>query len=446
MNYTLSIGIATVFCLLLPLADRFWPDKTGVPVKPGVPDKAGSSNKAGSLADPAARKGATNSKLLELLVLLFSAALIFLFNNHRFVIYNNYSYLAQSLLQGRLDVPQIPDYLESVSYNGTTYMHFAPGPSILLLPLIAIFGMGFNIGILANLLGAFNILLFYRILIKLGFDDLKGRLWLTALFGFGTVHFFLSVVGHSWFLGHVSATFFILLALLLTVGKAKRGKDRWCIFLLAGLAYGMAVTCRMPLLLSGLLFLGLILLGKKAGWKGVLLFAAGAAVPGGLYMLYNYLRFDTILDLSYVLTFAKDRPEMTGGPLQLQFVPYNLYSMFILSPEFTQGFPWLKPSLAGVSLTFTSPALFAAVMARGEKWMVGLLWQTAGLTALPFLLNYGNGMAQFGMRYAMDFIPFLMILAAMGWKKMGMYRKGLISLCIWLNIWGVLYWNAYYLA
>ena len=73
------------------------------------------------------------------------------------------------------------------------------------------------------------------------------------------------------------------------------------------------------------------------------------------------------------------------------------------------------PTLAGVSLTHLSPALYFAARApyRRDK-LTWFLLGTAVVCAVPFLMNYGNGFAQFGMRYAMDFIPYVGILAAMG--------------------------------
>ena len=105
------------------------------------------------------------------------------------------------------------------------------------------------------------------------------------------------------------------------------------------------------------------------------------------------------------------------------------------------------PTLAGVSLTHLSPALYAAgwVDYRKDK-LPWFLLATAVVCAVPFLMNYGNGFAQFGMRYAMDFIPYVGILAAMGMtrKPMGGWKVALILLCMLLNMWGPVYWNIFY--
>lgn len=404
---------------------------------------------------------------------LFSFLVFFLLNNKEFVWYNNYSYLSEALLNGRLWVDGMPEYLESVSFGGHTYMHFAPGPSLLCLPFVALFGIrGFNIAYLSMVLGAANSVLFYRVLSQLSVGrDRAERLWCTLLAVFGTVHCFLAAVGHSWFLGHVSSWFFLLLAMAFMT-KREAENDRELFF--SGLFFGLAVTCRMACLPGAVFFGGYILIkrGKNRLWKAALCFAAGAAVFGGLYMLFDYVRYGTIMDKGYNLTHLKDmhralydemlglptREEQTaflkaaeahyGGPLQRKNVLYNLYSIFLMPPEFTAESPYVIPSLKGVSLTVLSPALYFAFGAPLRKERLYRYALAAMLLcALPFLLNYGNGAAQFGMRYAMDFLPYTLLLAAAGLTRrpLGGWKRALIVLCMFLNLWGPVYWRYFYL-
>jgi hypothetical protein len=97
-------------------------------------------------------------------------------------------------------------------------------------------------------------------------------------------------------------------------------------------------------------------------------------------------------------------------------LPFNLYSFFALAPEYSQDFPWLKPSGLGVSLTMTSPALLLAIAsARGRESLA--LWASAILVAVPSLLYYVNGFEQFGMRHSLDFTAFLIPLVARGMDR-----------------------------
>lgn len=398
-------------------------------------------------------------------LLALSAFLVYaLFSKRIHTPYNNYSYLADAWLHGRLDSPEIPDYLESICFAGKTYVHFAPGPALLCLPFVAILGInGFNSAFLCMLLASANVGLCWHMLTELKLGDFRNRLWMVALLSFGTVHFWCASWGSSWLLGHISTLFFLLIAFCFLFREEPKNIHDF----LAGLFFGLAVCCRLSALLGGFFFAGWILLKRKNKWAALLRFAGGAAIFGGLYMLLNYVRFGTIMDESYSLTYlkdyhreeydllctvpAKEQPALLkaygkefGGPLQTRFLSYNLYSIFAMPPVLTSDFPYLIPTSRGVALTIVSPALFLALLCPWKKPVCWLLWATAIATAVPFLLNYGNGQAQFGMRYSMDFTPYLFLLACMTIESKGKWAKGLILYSILANAWGVLYWKCFY--
>lgn len=403
---------------------------------------------------------------MEICIFLFAYTVFSLFSKHNYTYYNNYSYLANAWLNGRLDAPELPDYLESIRFRGYTYVHFAPGPALLCLPFVAVFGMnGFNAGWLCLVLGAANAVLIYRILGNLKLGDEYGRLWMTALFVFGTVHFWCASWGTSWLLGHLSTIFFWGLAMYFLTLPVE--ECPWYQDFLSGLFFGLAVTCRLTALLGGIYFAGYLLMNRKHRIVSCLRFAGGAAIFGGLYMLYNYVRFGTIMDSSYGLTYLKDYhtdayntmqalpaeeqaerfrelQRSCGGPLQFGFIPYNLYSLFLMLPDFYKSFPFAVPTQAGVCITLISPALFFAFAAEWKKPMTWILWATVLATSVPFLMNYGNGMSQFGMRYSLDFTPYLFLLACMGLREMKLWKKGLVVWCILANAWGALFWKCFY--
>ncbi len=413
-------------------------------------------------------EGNGNQRYITEICIFIGALIVFyLFNRHQFIVYNNYSYFAEALLHGKLSVPTMPQYLESIEFKGFRYMHFAPGPSLLCIPFVAVFGVGgFNTAYLCMALGAANALFFYKILENMGLGSRRERIWLSAFAVLGTVHFFLTAVAHSWFLGHVATLFFLLIAMVFITVPNPKHQGLYSFY--SGLFFGLAVTCRISTILGVVFFAGYIIIHQENRLKNLLFFAGGAAIPGFFYILYNYIRFGTFMDLGYNLTYMKDkhRPEYDtmqslapseqlaylydlqkrfGGPLQLQYMKTNLYSIFLLSPKFTSAFPYVIPTMAGVSVTFTSPALYFAVLSNWKKPLTYVLWATALLAAIPFTLNYGNGMAQFGMRYSMDFTPYLLLLACGGLLPLKWYKKAIILLCILLNAWGPLFWNNFYI-
>lgn len=419
----------------------------------------------------------TNKRIPAQITAVILAAISFvvfwLCNKHQFNVYNNFSYLAEALLNGRLDVPDMPAYLESVAYKGKQYMHFAPGPSLLSLPFVAIWGIeGFNCALLAMFLGACNLPLAAGVLAHMNIGKTaKDRVWLGMMLTFGTVHFFCASQGSSWFLGHVATLFFLLLSFWFLT--AKKNQYSYRNLFLSGLFFGLAVTCRLAALFGFVFIAGYLMINSKENkerFQRIFVFCCGAAIFGFLYMAYNFARYGTIMDMGYNLTYLKDyhreaydalqaapveqQPELfkqyreeCGGPLQLKFVGFNLYSIFCMLPQFKDVFPYVIPTVSGVAVTFTSPMLYCGILADKKQKLTWILAATMVLTAIPFLMNYGNGTAQFGMRYSMDFTPYLWLLMCMGLTRKGelkWWMKIGIALCIIVNGWGTLYWTYFY--
>src|SRR5207245_581925 len=88
------------------------------------------------------------------------------------------------------------------------YVSFPPFPALLFLPFIAIFGIGFNDVILTVVLAALAPTLLFVVLRKLAARGDSARsetddLWLTAMFGFGTVFLYSAILGQVWYTAHV---------------------------------------------------------------------------------------------------------------------------------------------------------------------------------------------------------------------------------------------------
>ena len=153
--------------------------------------------------------------LILLLLFVFSMTIFMLFNEQKYKYYNNYSYLADAILDGHIDVPKMPDYLESIEFQGYKYMHFAPGCAWLSIPFVLFWGIeGFNPTYLVIVLGALNSVLAYLILEEreLGRSS-KGRALMALMLTIGTVHCFCASNGSSWFFRTRSNTIFLTLFL-----------------------------------------------------------------------------------------------------------------------------------------------------------------------------------------------------------------------------------------
>jgi hypothetical protein len=161
-----------------------------------------------------------------------------------------------------------------------------------------------------------------------------------------------------------------------------------------------------------------------------------------LWILYNEARWGTWSDIGYTAWYHQDQVGMpTGSPFRLEYLPYQLQSFFVQLPTFLPAFPWLRPEFSGVALTWTSPALLLAFFARSPARWVLALWVATILVAVPNFLYYVNGFAQFGMRHALDFEPFLVALMMLAVReRVPAWGKALIAYSVVVGLWGCWYW------
>jgi hypothetical protein len=132
-----------------------------------------------------------------------------------------------------------------------------------------------------------------------------------------------------------------------------------------------------------------------------------------------------------------------GSPFSLENLQVELYSFFVLPPEWDPKAHALRPLMAGTALWFTSPALLLALFARTPRRLVISLWCATFLVAGPSLLYYANGGAQFGMRHALDFEPFLLVLMGLAARDgLALVWRALIVWSVAAGTWGIWYWNA----
>ena len=73
-----------------------------------------------------------------------------------------------------------------------------------------------------------------------------------------------------------------------------------------------------------------------------------------------------------------------------------------------------------MSIVITSPGLGLAILAPWRSGLARALAITAVLVLIPSLLYYGGGWLQYGYRYALDSIPFVVALCALAAAKRGL--------------------------
>lgn len=353
--------------------------------------------------------------------------------------YNNFVLLAQAFLHGRTWIDWPGPYIDALQYQGRYYVIEAPLPAILLLPFVAFFGAQTNQTALAVVLCAVAIGAAWELGERFGLRA-QTNAWVCAFLLAGTDLLWCATFGDVWFIAHVAAVCFTMLALVELAGK-RRG---WLVALLAA----CAVESRFSMI--GAIPVYAYLLTAQVGCHpeeraqraSRRAFASVLVVVASLWVFYNRARWGTWTDIGYTTWYHQDQVGMpTGSPFRFMYLPNQLWSFFVQMPTALPAYPWLRPEFSGVALTWTSPALILAFLARKPAMWVVALWIAAILTAVPNFLYYVNGFAQFGMRHALDFEPFLVALVMLAVReRLAWWGEALIAYSVAAGFWGCWYW------
>jgi hypothetical protein len=265
---------------------------------------------------------------------------------------------------------------------------------------------------------------------------MREKKWLTILFAFGSIYWYLASVGSAWYLAHVTATFFLLLALNEALGKGRP--------FLTGLLIGAAYWCRLPTIFSTIFFFYLLQKGHPFR-KIIFRFGVGLLIFLVANAAYNWFRFGVPYDLGYTLIPGVLKESWYNqGLINLTYVPKNFQIFMFQLPKILDHFPYLIPSHAGQGILLTTPAFVFSLRASLRKSAHLLAWLSI-LATLVFILSHGGtGFSQFGFRYATDFYPLLFFLTTKGiGEKLEWYHRLLIISSVLLNLWGVIMINKF---
>ncbi len=364
---------------------------------------------------------ADRSGLLVPIALASFSALLYLFTVSERVTLDSFLPLADGILNGRLYIDEPMPWLELVPRpEGGFYTPFPPMPAIVLLPFVALFGPGFDQGIVTALFGGANVALAWLLLRRFGVASTPAG-WLTAAFAIGSVHWWAAGTGTVWLHAQIVAVFFALLALNLTIRR------RWPF--VAGLLVGCAAASRLPMGLTLPLYLALFMGLGFAPWlrrpsaaelRAGAMVLAGVAIPAALVAAYNVARFGSPFEFGYsMIPGVLDEPWYAGGILSIEYIPRHLHLIFMRGFDYVDAFPWFRPNWSGASLVLTMPILLWLVKARSSTPVIAYGWIAVGLGLLPDLLHGAPGFAQFGYRFILDVLPIMLLM--LGW----VFRDGI---------------------
>ena len=365
----------------------------------------------------------------------------------------DFFYLADAFLHGRLYLDRALGPWDNVVVDGRVYVPFAPFPAIVFTPIVAVLGparLDQWEQIVDSAIAAADVGLCWWLMARLGVRSLRDRLWLVILFGFSTQILWVTTRGGVWHTGHLIATFVTLAALIETFGRRRA----W----LLGLLVGAGFLTRAPLALAAPFFAWVLADRDRATWRrprdwpwrAWVWYALGIAPAAVFFLWYNAARFGSPLESGYVLASLPPflEAQRAQGLFSLSHLGMNLDYLFTHLPTFAVQGPtglqlvWPpRPDGLGLSIFLTSPGLLLALRADWRSRMTVGLALTAAAVLLPSLLYYGGGWLQYGYRYALDSIPFVMAIVGLAVARRGLpiWGKVLIAFGVAVNALGV-YW------
>ncbi|MBI4509214.1 MAG: hypothetical protein HY698_06235 [Deltaproteobacteria bacterium] len=325
------------------------------------------------------------------------------------------------------------------------HVSFPSFPAVLMLPQAAIHGPIANdvatTVILAALVPAFFLVLLGR-LRQAGLSTRTPRedAWLTALLTIGSVFFFSAVQGRVWFTAHVVGVLLATLYAWASVGATRP--------FLAGLFLGLAFVTRSPMLFMFPLFLfeaaRVSRRDRPALLRRMAWFAAPIMVIGLVAAWHNHARFGELAEFGHSYLAVRQRAQIERfGLFDLSYLSRNLSVALTLLPDFSRTPPFLSVSGHGMAIWITTPALLLLLWPRHRGPLHHALWTTVAMVAGWSLLYQNSGWVQFGYRFSLDYMVFLVMLLAVGARPLTRTVKGLILVGVLVNLFGAVTFHRY---
>ena len=290
--------------------------------------------------------------------------------------------------------------------SGTWYVTFPPGPALVILPGVALWGLGFPDILFTVIVGALIPALLLGFFARLRPGQWREHTAACAAWTLASPACFVAAHGSVWFTAQILASLFTVLHLgaAWNAGRPVR----------AGFWLGMAAACRPQLAFAAPFFL-------LEWWRQdrrpttLVRFFAPLAIIGIALAALNFARFDNIFEFGHrYLEIRWQERIQTHGMFSLHYLWRNLQAMLWLWPQVQLSPLQVRWSIHGMGLLVGSPWLLCLLRARDPLPQRPGLWLAAIAVAVPALLYHNSGQLQFSYRFALDFLPFLLALLVAG--------------------------------
>jgi hypothetical protein len=177
----------------------------------------------------------------------------------------------------------------------------------------------------------------------------------------------------------------------------------------------------------------------RAVFIDCLMFSAPIVVIAALQLWFNYARFDDplVFGHEYLQIRWQQRIE-EWGLFNYHYFSKNLAVFLTSMPWILDRRPYVTISLHGLALWVTTPNLLWLLWPRRvDVRMVGLTLAALGIAVLD-LCYQNSGWIQFGYRFALDYMPFLIVLLALGKRRFGPGFYACMLVAIAVNTFGAI--------
>jgi hypothetical protein len=421
--------------------------------------------------------------------------------------YDHFVWQAAAFLEGHVAIryptaenSYFQDVLPTIGSDGVPrgFIPFPPLPAVILLPFVVLGGLTTPDRIVFIALAAIDVGICWWLVGRLPVR-LAVRVAVTVFFAFGTVFWYTAHVSTTWYQAHIAAVGLAMLAVGLALGGDRTaflpaGHDPAADGSLgavmrnglridrrqfaAGFLFGLACTARLTVVFAAPFFL--LVGGGSSWWRRGWSAGLGALIPVAALFAFNLVSTGQLFhpayqflyelearyypSLGYNADWAIEDPRylaqnlgimLLGTPLLLPDAwPNSLAAVpqpFCVDPGAVRGLfdlscPLAVPRDVGMSVLLTSPALLLvapAVWAHGRSRLVAGSVLAIVLVAFVNLMHFSQGWVQFGYRFSNDFVPWAVVLVALGADRIAGRTVGVAVIAalvvgsVLVNAWGV---------
>jgi len=351
--------------------------------------------------------------------------------------HDSYTLQALAWRSGHLELPQDYNWLELAKYQGKVFLSFPPVPTIPMLLLTFFFGEKTPSTWLVIACFFSSYVIAYKLLRRFQNSDLQSATWAVFLIC-GSSYLDISLFGWVWYMAQ-SMSFVLTLSCLLCLTYSSRKMQAIGLF-----CFALSIGCRplqaiyTPILLSFVYYKNQRQTIRQTIQSMIPILIAPALVIIALGTL-NFVRFNSIFEfgITYLPEFATEPQFSLSNILNHSriFIEFPIISADKLQiPGFGFAFYFANPIFIIL--------LLRIIMPSPKNRMDWFLFCCIIFHFLFLLTHRTFGGWQFGTRYLIDLIPFVLVLCTRFKQPLRIHEIVIIILGLVFNIYGTIIFHS----